>query len=66
MFLPEELERQELEEVKFVIDVNFVGTFLLIRPLSLRGRTGGDVGGLGVRLCLFRPVKSSSLSISGS
>ncbi|KAL6954339.1 3-dehydrosphinganine reductase tsc10b [Sarracenia purpurea var. burkii] len=31
VFVPQELERQEMEEVKFMIDVNLMGTFHLIK-----------------------------------
>lgn len=31
VFVPRELEKQELEEVKFMIDVNLMGTFHLIK-----------------------------------
>lgn len=36
VFVPRELEKQELEEVKFMIDVNLMGTFHLIKA-ALQG-----------------------------
>ena len=34
--MPLELEKQELEEVRFMIDVNLMGTFHLIKALLSR------------------------------
>lgn len=45
VYVPQELERQELEEVKFMIDVNLMGTFHLIKAaLPEMKKSRGDRG----------------------
>ncbi|KAL8486339.1 hypothetical protein ACS0TY_023147 [Phlomoides rotata] len=51
VFWPQELEVQELEEIKFMVDVNLMGTFHLIKaalPRMKRNRSGRGPGSIAI------------------
>ncbi|PIN17373.1 putative 3-ketosphinganine reductase [Handroanthus impetiginosus] len=51
VFVPQELEEQELEEIKFMVDVNLMGTFHLIKaalPGMKKNRAGRGPGSIAI------------------
>nr|GMD68658.1 3-dehydrosphinganine reductase TSC10A-like [Ipomoea batatas] len=50
VFIPQELDKQELEEVKFMIDVNLIGTFNLIKAAlpGMKNRSERGPGSIAI------------------
>lgn len=61
VFVPQELEAQPLDEIKFTIDVNLMGTFHLIKAAlpNMKNRSGRGPGSIAImssqagQVCLF-------------
>lgn len=50
VFVPQELETQDIEEIKFMIDVNLTGTFHLIKAAlpGMKNRVGREPGSIAI------------------
>jgi 3-dehydrosphinganine reductase len=49
MFMPQELERQDMDEIKWMVDINLMGTFHLIKAVlpDMKARTRAKCCSLG-------------------
>lgn len=50
VFVPQELERQSLDEVRFMVDVNLMGTFNMIKAVLPMMKNRGDRGPASIAL----------------
>ncbi|KAL5567615.1 hypothetical protein UlMin_024190 [Ulmus minor] len=53
VFMPQEMEKQDLHEVKFMVDVNLMGSFNIIKVALLKMKNKGNRGPTSIALISF-------------